>query len=225
MPQEELGVGADVLTNHNHAPPLDDGRIVEKLVVPPLQLFRACRQRSAATCTRMSACRTCRPSPRCRCPAPGARSLARIDPRQPHPEEARPHRALPSADADTAACAREFTVYEWQPGRLLPRLGRRLRGARPRLSAQARCRPTASVRPAADHADVGVLVLAGPNSREVLQKLTRRRPRQRGFPVAVGQGDHASARRPRMRCASTSSASSAGSCIIRSSSRTPSSTR
>lgn len=27
---EELGVGADVITNHNHAPALDDGRIVEK---------------------------------------------------------------------------------------------------------------------------------------------------------------------------------------------------
>ncbi len=28
--KEELGVGADVLTNHNHAAPLDDGRVVEK---------------------------------------------------------------------------------------------------------------------------------------------------------------------------------------------------
>ena len=30
VPKEELGVGVDVLTNHNHAPPLEDGRIVEK---------------------------------------------------------------------------------------------------------------------------------------------------------------------------------------------------
>src|SRR6476661_2354834 len=30
VPKAELGVGADVLTDHNHAPPLADGRIVEK---------------------------------------------------------------------------------------------------------------------------------------------------------------------------------------------------
>ncbi|MET0599035.1 MAG: FAD-dependent oxidoreductase [Mesorhizobium sp.] len=30
VPKEELGVGADVLTSENHAPPLEDGRIVEK---------------------------------------------------------------------------------------------------------------------------------------------------------------------------------------------------
>ncbi len=30
MPKDQLGVGADVITNHNHAEPLEDGRIVEK---------------------------------------------------------------------------------------------------------------------------------------------------------------------------------------------------
>lgn len=30
LPEAELGVGADVITSHNHAPPLEDGRIVEK---------------------------------------------------------------------------------------------------------------------------------------------------------------------------------------------------
>ena len=30
VPKSELGVGVDVITNHNHAPALEDGRIVEK---------------------------------------------------------------------------------------------------------------------------------------------------------------------------------------------------
>src|SRR5690606_8641565 len=30
VPAETLGVGADVITRHNHAPPLADGRIVER---------------------------------------------------------------------------------------------------------------------------------------------------------------------------------------------------
>ena len=42
---------------------------------------------------------------KCCVSGPGARGLARLAPRQPHPEEGRPHRALPPADASTAACA------------------------------------------------------------------------------------------------------------------------
>ena len=42
---------------------------------------------------------------KCEVSGPGARRLARFDPRQPHPEEDRPHRALPSAHRSAAACA------------------------------------------------------------------------------------------------------------------------
>ena len=83
----------DTLLNENHAAAARRRTHRARNGVPPLQLFPLRRRGDAATSPRMSACRTCRPSPRPSSPGRGARSLARFDPRQPHPEEDRPHRA------------------------------------------------------------------------------------------------------------------------------------
>ena len=69
---------------------------------------------------------------------------------------------------------------------------------------------------------MGVLVLAGPRSRELLQKLTDSDLSNAAFPWLRGSSSTSASPR-RMRCGSTSSANSASSSTIRSKCRTPSS--
>ena len=95
----------DVLTNENHPRPDAERQGEGDLVLPALELFRARRPGDAATSRRMSAFRTCRLSPRRSSPGKGARQWLDSHPREPHPEDARAHRALPSPARRTAACA------------------------------------------------------------------------------------------------------------------------
>jgi glycine cleavage system aminomethyltransferase T len=112
----------------------------------------------------------------------------------------------------------EFTVYEWQPGRFyLVSAGAYERHDHDYL--RKLCPTDGSVRLNPITTRLGVLVIAGPNARKLLQKLTDNRSLQRGLPVALRQGRSASVLCQRTACASTSWASSATSSTTRSSSR------
>ena len=116
--------------------------------------------------------------------AEGAR-MARFDPRQPHPEKAGPHRALPPADARRAACAPSSRSMNGA-GAVLSRVGRRLRAARPR-HAPGSLPEDGSVTLTPITSRLGVLVLAGPKSRKVLEKLTTTDLSNEAFPWLSGQ--------------------------------------
>ena len=223
VPKEELGVGADVLTSHNHAPPLEDGRIVEKWSFRRSNYFDHVGN-EVRNVTDNVGLQDMSAFAKMEVVGAGARGLAGVDPRQPHPQEVGPHRALPPAD------------QAWRRASGVHRLRMAARAAsiwsRPaptRRTTTTYCESCADRRLGQPCTRSprrwGVLVLAGPNSRKVLQKLTRTpistTRASRGFPARRSRSAHA----PRMRCASTSSANSAGSSIIRSSSRTACSTR
>ena len=72
---------------------------------------------------------------------------------------------------------------------------------------------------------IGVLVVAGPKARELLQRVSDSRPFQRSVPLADRPGDRGGLGADQGAYGSISSASSAGSCITRSSTRTTSSMR
>ena len=98
VPAGELGVGADVLTNHNHAPAQDDGRIVERWSFRRSNYFdhvgaEVKNVHENVGVLDMSAFAKMEVS------GPGAR-VAGVDSRQPHSEEAGPYRADASSDED-----------------------------------------------------------------------------------------------------------------------------
>jgi dimethylglycine dehydrogenase len=111
--------------------------------------------------------------------------VAGIDPRQQDPEENGPHRALPPADTAGGVRA-EFTVYEWQPGRFyLVSAGAYERHDHDYL--QKLCPTDGSVRLNPITTRLGVLVIAGPNSRKLLQKLTSTDLSNEAFPWLSGK--------------------------------------
>ena len=73
--------------------------------------FRFVGEECLATSATMSASRTCPPSPRRFVTGPGARGLARLDPRQPHPEEGRAASRLCHLLTQNGGVRSEFTVY------------------------------------------------------------------------------------------------------------------
>ena len=174
----------DVLLNHNHAAPTDDGRIVEKWSFRRSNAFRfvgeECRNvMDNVALQDMSAFAKMEVS------GPGAREwldsiLANRIPKK------MGRIALCHLLTKLGGVRAEFTVYEWAPGRfylvsagayerhdhdtlykLLPRDG--------------------SVKLNAITTRLGVLVLAGPNARKVLQKLTSTDLSNEAFPWLSGQ--------------------------------------
>jgi dimethylglycine dehydrogenase len=221
VPADEIGVGADVLTNENHAPPLEDGRIVERWSFRRSNYFEHVgaevkNVHENVGVLDMSAFAKMEVS------GPGARAwlesiLANAIPKK------RGRIALAHLMTKHGGVKSEFTVYEWKPGRFyLVSAGAFEAHDHDVLSKLAPTDGSVTLTPITTQ--YGVLVLAGPKSREVLKKLTRTSLSNADFPWLSGK-QIAVGPRPRMRFASISSANSAGSCIIRSSSRTPSSTR
>jgi dimethylglycine dehydrogenase len=174
----------DVLLNHNHAAPTDDGRIVEKWSFRRSNAFRfvgeECRNvMDNVALQDMSAFAKMEVS------GPGGRAwldsvLANRIPKK------MGRIALCHLLTKLGGVRAEFTVYEWAPGRfylvsagayerhdhdtlykLLPRDG--------------------SVKLNAITTRLGVLVLAGPNARKVLQKLTSTDLSNEAFPWLSGQ--------------------------------------
>jgi dimethylglycine dehydrogenase len=183
VPQADLGVGADVLLKHNHAAPLADGRIVEKWSFRRSNYFEHVGNEvknvtSNVGLQDMSAFAKCWVS------GPGAAAWL----------DSILANRMPAKEGRLTLChlltkhggvRSEFTVYR-RPGgfylvsagayeahdhdilnKLLPRDG--------------------SVRMVPVTTSWGVLVLAGPNSRKVLQKLTRTSLASADFPWLSGQ--------------------------------------
>ena len=221
VPASELDTD-DVLLNHNHAPADWTGKVRERWSFRRSNYFEhvgnECRQCDGE-------CRAARHVGlrQMLCHRAGRGSVARLDPRQPHPEEGRPRGPLPPADE---ARRRALGVHRLQGagGGLLSRLRRRLRAARPRRAEQASARGRQRQHVSGDEG----LGRAGARRPALARRACRRSPtpicRTPRFPGSRARRSMSASRR-RMRFASTSSASSAGSCIIRSRCRTRSSTR
>ncbi len=181
---EELGVGADVITNHNYAAPLDDGRIVEKWSFRRSNYFEHVGNEvknvnQNVGVLDMSAFAKMEVS------GPGARAwldsiLANAIPKK------RGRIALTHLLTKSGGVKAEFTVYEWAPGRfyLVSAGGLEAHDH----DVLRRLMPTdGSVILQPITQKYGVLALAGPKSREVLKKLTRTSLDNKDFPWLTGK--------------------------------------
>ncbi|KIP98880.1 dimethylglycine dehydrogenase [Agrobacterium tumefaciens] len=176
---EELGVGADVITNHNHAPALEDGRIVEKWSFRRSNYFEHVGNEVKHVSEHvgvldMSAFAKMEVS------GPGARQwldsiLANAIPKK------RGRIALTHLLTKNGGVKAEFTVYEWAPGRFyLVSAGGLENHDHDVLRRLAPSDGSVILQPITQK--YGVLALAGPKSREVLKKLTRTSLDNKDFP-------------------------------------------
>lgn len=176
---EELGVGADVITNHNHAPALEDGRIVEKWSFRRSNYFEHVGNEvkhvnEHVGVLDMSAFAKMEVS------GPGARQwldsiLANAIPKK------RGRIALTHLLTNNGGVKAEFTVYEWAPGRFyLVSAGGLETHDHDVLRRLAPSDGSVILQPITQK--YGVLALAGPKSRAVLQKLTRTSLDNKDFP-------------------------------------------
>jgi dimethylglycine dehydrogenase len=183
LTKEQLA-SPDVLTNHNYAPPTDDGRIVEKWSFRRSNYFpfvgEECRNvMNNVAIQDMSAFAKMEVS------GPGARDWL----------ESILANKIPKKQGRIALChlltprggvRAEFTVYEWAPGRFyLVSAGAYERHDHDYL--RKLCPTDGSVRLNPITTRFGVLVLAGPNSRKVLQKLTDADLSNEAFPWLSGK--------------------------------------
>ncbi|WP_309773005.1 FAD-dependent oxidoreductase [Agrobacterium larrymoorei] len=179
LKEEELGVGADVITNHNHAPPLEDGRIVEKWSFRRSNYFEHVGNEvknvnQNVGVLDMSAFAKMEVS------GPGAHAwlesiLANAIPKK------RGRIALTHLLTPNGGVKAEFTVYEWAPGRFyLVSAGGLESVDHDTLRRLAPTDGSVTLQPITQK--YGVLALAGPKSRDVLKKLTRTSLENKDFP-------------------------------------------
>lgn len=182
--EEDLGVGADVITSHNHAPALDDGRIVEKWSFRRSNYFEHVGNEvknvhQNVGVLDMSAFAKMEVS------GPGARAwldsiLANIVPKK------RGRIALTHLLTPTGGVKAEFTVYEWAPGRFyMVSAGGLETHDHDVLRRLAPTDGSVVLQPITQK--YGVLVLAGPKSRDLLKKLTRTSLDNKDFPWLTGK--------------------------------------
>ena len=174
----------NVLLNHNHAAPTEDGRIVEKWSFRRSNAFRfvgeECRNVMENVALQdMSAFAKMEVS------GPGAREwldsiLANRIPKK------MGRIALCHLLTKHGGVRAEFTVYEWAPGRFyLVSAGAFERHDHDTLYKLLPKDGSVKLNPITTR--LGVLVLAGPNSRKVLQKLTTTDLSNEAFPWLSGQ--------------------------------------
>ena len=174
----------NVLLNHNHAAPTDDGRIVEKWSFRRSNAFRfvgeECRNvMDNVALQDMSAFAKMEVS------GPGAREwldsiLANRIPKK------MGRIALCHLLTKLGGVRAEFTVYEWAPGRFyLVSAGAYERHDHDTLYKLLPKDGSVKLNPITTR--LGVLVLAGPNARKVLQKLTTTDLSNEAFPWLSGQ--------------------------------------
>ena len=182
--KEELDLGADVLTNHNYAPPTEDGRIVEKWSFRRSNYFEhvgneVMNVNKNVGVLDMSAFAKMEVS------GPGARAwldsiFANTIPKK------RGRIALCHMLTEWGGVRSEFTVYEWAPGRFyLVSAG--AYEAHDHDYLRKLLPGDGSVRLQQITQRLGVLVLAGPRSRDVLKKLTRTSLENNDFPWLTGK--------------------------------------
>ena len=216
--RRELDVD-DVLLNENHAPA--DGRRQGQgaLELPPLQLFPAS---SATKCRNVTDERrpaghvALRQGDRLRARRAG---LAGVHPCQPHPEEARPHRALPSAVGAMAAPAPSSRSTSGRRGQFYLVSAGALERHDHDIAAQASARRTA----ASTSSRSRRLTACWCSPARARARCCKSSPTPTS-PTPPSPGSPASrsrsGRRRATRCASISSASSDGNCTTRSRCRT-----
>ena len=174
----------DLLASHNHAPPTDDGRVVEKWSFRRSNYFKfvgeECRNvMNNVGLQDMSAFAKMEVS------GPGAREwldsiLANRIPKK------MGRVALCHLLTTKGGVLSEFTVYEWAPGRFyLVSAGAYERHDHDVLRKLAPADGTVRLNAITNR--LGVLVLAGPNSRKVLQKLTDADLSSEAFPWLSGK--------------------------------------
>ncbi len=179
LKEEELGVGADVITNHNYAPPLEDGRIVEKWSFRRSNYFEHVGN-EVKNVTQNVGVLDMSAFAKMEVSGPGARAwlesiLANAIPKK------RGRIALTHLLTPNGGVKAEFTVYEWAPGRFYLVSAGGLESVD--HDTLRRLAPTdGSVTLQQITQKYGVLALAGPKSREVLKKLTRTSLENKDFP-------------------------------------------
>ncbi|MCD4661048.1 FAD-dependent oxidoreductase [Agrobacterium sp.] len=179
LKEEDLGVGADVITSHNYAPPLEDGRIVEKWSFRRSNYFEHVGN-EVKNVTQNVGVLDMSAFAKMEVSGPGARAwldsiLANIVPKK------RGRIALTHLLTPNGGVKVEFTVYEWAPGRFYMVLAGGLEAHD--HDVLRRLAPTdGSVVLQPITQKYGVLVLAGPKSRDLLKKLTRTSLENKDFP-------------------------------------------
>lgn len=179
VPRDQLGVGADVITSHNHAPPLDDGRIVEKWSFRRSNYFDHVGNEVRNVHQNVGVL-DMSPFAKMEVSGPGARAwldsiLANAIPKK------RGRIALCHVLTPAGGVRAEFTVYEWAPNRFyLVSAGGLEAHDHDLLQRLAPTDGSVNLQPITQK--YGVLVLAGPKSRDVLKKLTRTSLENEDFP-------------------------------------------
>ncbi len=177
--EEDLGVGADVITSHNHAPPLADGRIVEKWSFRRSNYFEHVGN-EVKNVTQNVGVLDMSAFAKMEVSGPGARAwldsiLANIVPKK------RGRITLTHLLTPNGGVKVEFTVYEWAPGRFyLVSAGGLEAHDHDVLRRLAPTDGSVVLQPITQK--YGVLVLAGPKSRDLLKKLTRTSLENKDFP-------------------------------------------
>lgn len=179
VPKDQLGVGADVITSHNHAPPLDDGRIVEKWSFRRSNYFEHVGNEVRNVHENVGVL-DMSPFAKMEVSGPGARAwldsiLANAIPKK------RGRIALCHVLTPAGGVRAEFTVYERAPNRFyLVSAGGLEAHDHDLLQRLAPTDGSVNLQPITQK--YGVLVLAGPKSRDVLKKLTRTSLENEDFP-------------------------------------------
>ncbi len=183
VPKAELGVGADVLTDHNHAPPLADGRIVEKWSFRRSNYFDHVGN-EVRNVTENVGLQDMSPFAKCWIGGRGAEAwldsiLANRIPKKVG------RIALCHLLTRLGGVRSEFTVYRQPGGFYLVSAG--AFEAHDHDVLRKLLPADGSVQMTPVTTQWGVLVLAGPNSRKVLQKLTRTPLDNASFPWLSGK--------------------------------------
>ncbi|NVK33721.1 MAG: GcvT family protein [Rhodobacteraceae bacterium] len=174
----------DVLLNHNHAPALEDGRIVEKFSFRRSNYFEHVGN-ECKNVTENVGVLDMTPFAKMEVSGPGAREwltsiLANLIPKK------QGRIALCHLLTKYGGVRSEFTVYEWAPGRFyLVSAGGYERHDHDVLAKLLPEDGSVTLKPITGQ--YGVLVLAGPNARKVMEKITDADLSNEAFPWLTGQ--------------------------------------
>lgn len=170
VPKEELDLGADVLTDHNHAPPTDDGRIVERWSFRRSNYFEHVGN-EVKNVTENVGLLDMSAFAKIEVSGKGAREWLNYIFANSIPKK-RGRVALCHLLTKYGGVKSEFTVFEFAPDRFyLVSAGGYEAHDHDVLGKLLPTDGSVGLKPMTER--YGVLVLAGPKSREVLSKLTR----------------------------------------------------
>ncbi len=184
LPESEKGVGADVITNHNYAPPLEDGRYVEKWSFRRSNYWEHVGNEVKNVTTNVGVL-DMSPFAKIEVSGPGARNWLESIFANAIPKK-RGRITLAHILTPAGGVRAEFTIYEWAPGRFyMVSAGGLEAHDHDLLHRLAPQDGSVVLQPITQK--YGVLVLAGPKSRQLLKKLTRTSLENKDFPWLTGK--------------------------------------